>query len=209
MTSHAPISVLIVNASGRKNGSVSRRLASDIVSGLRNRGLELHVTTRDLADGMPFVDEAWIGANFTPPQERSAEQAARLSFSDSLVDELQAADLVIIASPVYNFSIPAALKAWVDQIARARLTFKYTEAGPVGLLTGKRAVIALASGGTQASSPVDFATSYLRHILGFIGIDDVSIIAADKLMLGEADALAKAEQEIEGFASALALARAA
>ncbi len=88
---------------------------------------------------------------------------------------MQAADTLVIGLPIYNFGVPAALKAWVDQVARAGVTFRYTETGPKGLLTGKRAIIAVASGGTEAGSDVDFATGYIRHVLGFIGITDVHL----------------------------------
>lgn len=209
MSISAPHSVLVINASGRRNGSVSRRLAQQTISALRGAGAALSIVERDLADGMPFVDEAWIGANFTPAEERTAAQSARLSFSDTLVEELKAADLIIIATPVYNFSIPAALKAWIDQIARARLTFKYTETGPVGLLDGKRAIIALASGGTEAGSAADFATGYLKYVLSFVGVTDVSVIAADRLMADADAANARTDSAIGEFAAQFGKARAA
>jgi FMN-dependent NADH-azoreductase len=108
------------------------------------------------------------------------------------------ADVLVIGVPVYNFGIPASLKAWVDMIARARLTFRYTESGPVGLLRGKRAVLVVASGGTAVGSEIDFATDYLRHVLGFLGIDDVEIIAANRVMpRGEDEVLGAARRHIE------------
>lgn len=107
----------------------------------------------------------------------------------------------MIATPIYNFAVPAALKAWIDLIARAGVTFKYTENGPVGLLTGKRAIIVLASGGTQSGSEIDFATPYLKHVLGFIGIHDVDIIAADQLGAGADEKLAAASEAIERLAA--------
>lgn len=198
MPSPAPKTVLVINASGRKNGSVSRRLAEQTIDSLRRVDPNIDVVNRDLADGMPFVDEAWINANFTAPEDRSAAQSARLSFSDALVEELKAADYIVIATPIYNFSIPASLKAWIDQVARARLTFKYTQKGPVGLLENKRAIIALASGGTEVGSAIDFASGYLKHVLGFIGVNDVSIVAADRLTADADAALAKAKSEIAG-----------
>ncbi len=101
--------------------------------------------------------------------------------SDSLVAELKDADVLVIGVPIYNFNVPASLKAWIDMIARARLTFRYTENGPEGLLQGKKAYLVVATGGVPVGSPVDFATPYLKHALGFIGITDVEIIAADRL----------------------------
>ena len=200
MSSPTP-NILQVNASGRKNGSVSRELSAALINALREDGADPVVTERELSNGMPFVDEAWIAANFTAPEDRSAEQSAVLSFSDTLVEELKDADLIVIGAPIYNFGIPAALKAWIDQIARARLTFRYSQDGPVGLLENKRAVIVTASGGVKAGSEIDFATGYLRHVLGFVGIRDVTLIAADGLT-ADADApIAQARGDIEAFAA--------
>lgn len=172
--------ILRIDASGRKTGSISRKLAKHAVDHLAaKRAVKVHL--RDLSEGLPFVDEAWIGANFTPADKRSEAQNAKLAFSDGLVEETKTADTLVIALPIYNFGIPAALKAWIDLVARAGLTFKYTESGPVGLLDGKRAIILLASGGTPMGSEIDYATPYLRHALSFIGITDVTFIAADGL----------------------------
>lgn len=177
----APLKVLEIAASGRNEGSVSRMLSADVVAALEERHGSIELTRRELKDGVPLVDDAWINANFTPAEERSAAQRATLAESDALVAELKAADVLIIGAPIYNFGIPAALKAWVDMVARARLTFRYTENGPQGLLDGKKAYVVIASGGVPVDSPVDFATPYLRHALSFIGITDVDVIAADRL----------------------------
>jgi len=145
-------------------------------------GNELTVLSRDLAKSAPtFVDRDWIAANTTPSDQRSDEHKAELRLSDQLVSELVAADILLITTPIYNFSVPASLKAWIDMIARAGVTFRYTENGPVGLLENKRAIITLASGGTSVNSPIDFATPFLKHIMGFIGIHQVDVIAADAL----------------------------
>lgn len=180
-TRDTPLKVLEVTASGRNKGSVSRMLSADLVGALEERHGSIEITRRDLSKGMPFVDEAWIEANFTAPEERSARQRAVLAESDALAAELKAADVLVIASPIYNFAVPAALKAWIDMVARARLTFRYTENGPQGLLEGKKAYVIIASGGVPVDSAVDFATPYLRHALGFIGITDVEVIAAERL----------------------------
>ena len=126
---------------------------------------EIELTRRDLSKGIPLVDEAWINANFTAEEDRTAQQREALAESDALVAELRAADVVVIGSPIYNFGVPAALKAWVDMIARARLTFRYTAEGPKGLLEGKKAYVVIASGGVPVDSSVDFATPYLRQAL--------------------------------------------
>jgi FMN-dependent NADH-azoreductase len=180
-TRNTPLKVLEVAASGRNEGSVSRMLSANLLGALEERHGNIELTRRDLNKGLPFVDEAWINANFTAPEERNADQRAVLAESDSLVAELKAADVLVIGAPIYNFGIPAALKAWVDMVARARLTFRYTENGPQGLLEGKKAYVVIASGGVPVDSPVDFATPYLRHALAFIGITDVEVIAAERL----------------------------
>jgi FMN-dependent NADH-azoreductase len=180
-TGKAPLKVLEIAASGRNDGSFSRRLSADLIAALEDRHGRIELTRRDLGRGLSFVDEAWINANFTPPEERNAEQRTALAESDALVAELKAADVLVIGTPVYNFGVPAALKAWVDMVARAQLTFRYTENGPKGLLEGKKAYVIVASGGVPVDSAVDFATPYLRHVLSFIGITDVDVIAADRL----------------------------
>ncbi|MGB5336378.1 MAG: NAD(P)H-dependent oxidoreductase [Woeseiaceae bacterium] len=175
------LNVLEVTASGRSMTSASRRLSQDLINALEDRFGNVQTVRRDLSAGIPFVDEAWIEANFTPEESRTAKHREALALSDSLVAELKEADVLVIGVPMYNFNIPASLKAWVDMIARARLTFRYTEDGPKGLLEGKKAYIVVATGGVPVGSPVDFATPYLKHVLGFIGIDDVEVIAADRL----------------------------
>lgn len=177
------LKVLRVDSSARREGSVSRRVADALIEQLEMREGPVNVTVRDLALTAPaFVDAAWVDANFTPDEQRSAALRAVLAESDTLVAELKAADILVIGVPIYNFGIPATLKSWVDMIARARLTFRYTENGPVGLLRGKRAFLVVASGGTAVGSEIDFATGYLRHMLGFLGIDDVEIVAADRVV---------------------------
>ena len=121
--------------------------------------------------------------------------------SGALIEEIKAADVIVIGVPIYNFGVPASLKAWVDQIARAGVTFRYTENGPQGLLDGKRAIIALASGGTAIGSDIDFASDYLRHIMGFIGITEVEIVAADQMMMNGEGALSKAAAQIDALAA--------
>lgn len=188
--------VLRIDASMRRDGSTTRALTDRTIA--RLEGAE--VTTRDLAEGLPLIDEAWIGANFTPEAERTDEQRQTLVLSDRLIAEIKAADVIVIGVPVYNFGVPAALKAWVDQIARARVTFRYTESGPVGLLEGKRAILVAASGGTEIDSAIDFATPYLRHVLGFVGIHDVTVISAGGQMQ-RGDAVTSAKAAIDRIAA--------
>jgi FMN-dependent NADH-azoreductase len=175
------INIVEIAAGARRTGSSSRALSGNLVDALRQRHGNVTLVKRDLADGLPLVDAAWIEANFTPDEDRTAAHREALAISDELVGELNEADVIVIAVPMYNFNIPAALKAWIDMIARARLTFRYTENGPRGLLDGKKAYVVITTGGVPIGSPMDFATPYLRHALGFVGIDDVELIAADGL----------------------------
>jgi FMN-dependent NADH-azoreductase len=185
--------ILNVVASPRGEASVSRQLADKVIDRLSDHSTQ--IITRDVSDGVPVVDGAWIGAAF------GGEDKSPLATSETLVGEVMAADHIVIATPIWNFGVPAALKAWVDQIARAGVTFQYTENGPKGLLDGKRATIVISSGGTESGSPIDFATPYLKHVLGFIGIHDVDVVAADRLMLDAEASMAKADAAINALAA--------
>jgi len=190
------LQVLEINSSGRREGSITRKLSSDLIAALEDRVGSIDVTRRNLANGVPFVNDAWIQANFTPDEDRTREHRATLAYSDELVGELKNAEAIVIGVPVYNFSIPATLKAWIDMIARARLTFKYTDNGPGGLLEGKKAYVVVATGGVPVGSPADFATPYLRHALGFVGITDVEVIAADRMNSNADESLDRARAQI-------------
>lgn len=187
--------ILRIDASARTQGSVSRQLTDATISHLQGKGAQ-SVVTRDVSEGVSFVNEAWVGATFTPVDQRTEAQKEALAGSDRLVEELIAADTLVIGTPIYNFSIPASLKAWIDMIARVGVTFRYTETGPVGLLEGKRAIVLVASGGMQIGSEIDFATPYLRQILKFVGITDVTFIAADALGQDAEAKIASAQAEI-------------
>jgi FMN-dependent NADH-azoreductase len=190
--------VLRVDASMRTEGSVSRSLADTLIKQLNADTL----THRDLANGVPIIDQEWINANFTDPADRTEEQKQTLATSDDYVNELKVADILVIATPIYNFHVPAALKAWVDLIARARETFRYTETGPVGLLKDKKAYIVITSGGTALQSEHDFVTAWLTHILSFIGIEDVTYIDASALMINENEVISRAASTINQIANA-------
>lgn len=167
--------VLSIHSSARYTGSTSRTLTAQIVQSLNAES----TTERDLSQSIAHIDETWVGANFTPADDRTDAQKDTLAFSDRLVDELIAADVIAIGLPVYNFGIPAAMKAWIDQVARVGRTFNYTENGPVGKLAGKKAIVAFASGGTPLGAEYDFASTYLRHVLGVIGITDVTFVTSE------------------------------
>lgn len=174
--------ILYITASIRDEESVSRKLGRTLIEGLATKN-GATVTNRDLAtNDIPFVSWDRFQAGLTAKDERTAEQAELAAYADTLIGELQAADTIVIATPVYNFGVPATVKAWADLVARAGTTFKYTETGPVGLLEGKKAYIAAASGGTAIGSEIDFMSSWLKFFLGFIGISDVEIVAADGIM---------------------------
>ncbi|MEM6621713.1 MAG: NAD(P)H-dependent oxidoreductase [Pseudomonadota bacterium] len=190
--------VLRIDASMRHDGSMTRALTDQVIEKLGARS----VTVRDLAKTGPnFVDGAWIGANFTDSDARDQAQKDQLAQSEMLIAEIRDADVLVIGVPIYNFGVPAALKAWIDQICRARETFRYTDNGPEGLLQGKRAILVTASGGVPVDSPVDFATPYMRHVMNFIGIQDVQVVAADRLMADADAAQARAAQAIAGLAA--------
>ncbi len=192
--------ILHIDASARTEGSITRALSQKLVETLSSP--ETKVVTRDIGRSpLPLLTEAWVGANFTPDEARTPEQIQTLDLSDTLIAEIEAADTLVLGVPIYNFGVPAGFKAWVDLIARARKTFAYTENGPVGLLEGKKAYVAIASGGTQSGSEIDFATPYVRHVLGFVGIHDVEIIAADQLMAAGEDKVAEANAKIAALAA--------
>ncbi|WP_439521421.1 FMN-dependent NADH-azoreductase [Marivita sp.] len=189
--------VLRIDASARLDGSESRALTQRII----DRLAPSTVIHRDLASAIPAIDADWLAANWTPEDQRTEAQREKLALSTTLIAELKAADTLVIGTPIYNFAIPATLKAWIDQIARAGQTFQYSETGPKGLLSGKRAIVAIASGGTQVGSDIDFASGYLRHVLGFVGITDVQFVPADQLMLDADASHAKADAALNALAA--------
>lgn len=188
--------ILRIDASPRDDDSVSRRIADRVVASLGGP-----VTRRDLTrDAPPHVTGEMVASYFTPPAERGEAQRAAIAASDEVVAELRAADVVVIATPIYNFGVPASLKAWADLAARVGETFRYGADGPEGLLKGKRAILVIASGGTGVDSGIDWATPWLRFFLGFIGIDDVTVLAADGLNAGAEEKIAAACERADALA---------
>ncbi|MDJ0919783.1 MAG: NAD(P)H-dependent oxidoreductase [Henriciella sp.] len=189
---------LKLNASARSSGSHSRTLVDAIIDKLSSP--DDTIIDRDVGlNPLDPVSEDWVNANFTPEDQRSDAQKDVLSGSDELIAELEAADTLVFGVPVYNFGVPSTFKAWIDQISRARKTFKYTESGPIGLLEGKRAYVVIASGGTPSGSDIDFATPYVLHALGFVGITDVEVIAADQLMADSEEKLSAVKARIDAL----------
>jgi len=203
-TSNQTPNILKIDASARREGSTSRELTHRMASALKEHHPQAEVTVRDTAEGLPFINDAWVTANFTPNESRTQEQREILALSDQLVAELKAADYLVIGTPIYNFGIPASLKAWVDLICRARETFRYTEDGPMGLLKGKKAFVAVSSGGTRLHSEIDFAGGYLRQMLKFVGIEDVTFIEADAQMVEGEARMVSARRQVDRAAATTA-----
>lgn len=189
--------VLVINSSARQQGSLTRRFADKLVTALQQQHGAIKVQERDVAKGVPLLNEQWVEANFTAEAQRTTEQKAALLYSDSLVTELQLADIIILAVPLYNFAVPASLKAWIDQVARVGLTFNYTEQGPVGKLQNKQAYIVMATGGTEPGSEIDFASDYLRHVLGFMGIKDVTLFNTTLFNLDDEQCVSQIRTQIQ------------
>jgi FMN-dependent NADH-azoreductase len=189
--------ILMVVSSPRGAQSNSQRIAQLLIDDLVAADPEATVTVRDLASNpLPHVGESFVSGLYKSAEERTLEEADAIARSDALVDELIATDTIVIAAPMYNFGVPSTLKAWVDHVARAGRTFRYTEAGPKGLLANKRAILVVSRGGIYSKGPaaaMDFQESYLRGVLGFLGITDVQTIHVEGIGLG-ADA---ANQAIE------------
>ncbi len=198
------MNILQINSSARSwangQGSQSTRLANELVEQLRAANPGVTLTLRDLtAQPHPALDEAALGALFTPADARSAEQHARVALDQALIDEVKAADVIVIGVPMVNFGITSQLKNWIDAIAKAGVTFKYTATGPVGLVEGKKVYAVLTRGGVYRDQPHDTQVPYLRQTLGFLGITDIEFIYAEGLAMGpdaEAKALASARAEI-------------
>lgn len=180
--------LLVINSSPRTN-SVSRRLTGHFVEEWRAKHPDTQVIERDLAiDPLPFVTEPWIQAAYTPPAQRTLLQQEALKLSDVLIEEMMAADVIVLGVPMHNFSIPAPLKAWFDLVVRAGKTFSYSDNGPKGMVpSGKRVVAIISRGGAFDEGSVaasDFQVPYLRYMLQFVGLNDVTVIAADKQGFG-------------------------
>ena len=190
------MNILQINASARREASNSTRVANSIVARLQATNPAARLTLRDLAvTPHPVLDEAALGALFTPAEKRTADQAARVALDDALIAEIQAADAIVLGVPMYNFGVPVQLKNWIDAIARNGVTFRYTEQGPEGLLQGKTVYVALARGGSYRGTAADSQVPYLKTVLGFLGMTEVHFIYAEGLNMG-------AEAAERGFAQA-------
>jgi FMN-dependent NADH-azoreductase len=202
----ATMNILQINSSARTEGSHSTRLANVLVARVRADNPLATLTVRDLSrTPHPALDEATLQALFTPADQRTPVQAARVAQDDALIAELQAADVVVLGVPMYNFGVPAQLKNWIDGISRAQVTFRYTAKGPEGLLKGKKVYVALTRGGLYRNTPNDTQVPYLQTILSFLGMTDVQFVYAEGLAMGpeaEQNALASAHSQIEELVAA-------
>jgi len=179
-----------IDSSGRLENSHSRKLTRYMVDKLQNKS-EKGVIYRDVGkgEGLEYVNDNIISALFIPEDERSNLQKNGLKLSDGVISEAVGSDLWVIGVPIYNFSMPATLKTWADMLARINVTFRYTEKGPEGLLKNKKVFAIITSGGTDIDSEIDFLTPWLRQYMKFIGIDDLTIIKADKYSTDKESAL--------------------
>lgn len=177
--------VLQLNTSLFGIDAQSSRLAGQFVQAMA--AVEpVRVVVRDLGrNPVPHLDAGRFEAFSTPPQERTPEQQRLAGESDALIDELRAADVLVMGVPMYNFGVPSTLKAYFDHVARAGITFRYTASGPEGLMTGKRAYVIATRGGRHAGTPRDVQSAFVRQFLGFIGITDVEFVYVEGLALGE------------------------
>lgn len=195
------MNILQINSSARADQSHSTRLADALVARLQETSNEANIIVRNLGKHPhPMLDEFALQAIFTPAEARTSDQQARVALDDALIAEIQSADIVVLGVPMYNFSIPAQLKHWIDAISRAGVTFRYTAQGPEGLLQGKRAIVVQTRGGIHRNMPTDSLTPYLQTFLNFIGITDVQFVFAEGLSMGpelEQQSLADAYAQIE------------
>jgi FMN-dependent NADH-azoreductase len=201
------MNILQINASARRatdeQGSVSTRLANELTARLRAAHPDATLTVRDLAvTPQPVLDEAALGALFTPADQRTPEQAARVAQDDALIAELLAADTIVIGVPMYNFNVTAQFKNWIDAVARAGVTFKYSEKGPVGLVQGKKVFVVTSRGGIHRDQPSDQMTPYLRTVLAFLGMTDVSFIYAEGMAFAAEQGLSQARAQIDELLTA-------
>ncbi len=198
------MNILQINSSARRlhegQGSVSTQLANEVVQQLLERNPGARTVVHDLAvHPLPPMDEAALGALFTPAEARTPAQAERVALNDQLIAELKAADVIVLAAPMINFGVSSQLKNWIDAVARAGVTFRYGANGPEGLVTGKRVIVVSSRGGVHRGQPTDNIVPYLQVTLGFLGMTDVKFVLAEGLNMGDeaaAKGLAAAREEI-------------
>jgi len=181
--------ILFIPSSSRGWQSHSHQIAHRIVDDLKAQLPDTTVTVRDVAqDPLPHIGEVFARGRGLPPDKRDATASTALALSDTLVEELLAADIIVLAVPMHNFGIPSTLKAWIDHVVRPGLTFSYSAKGPEGLVKGKKVILVVARGGTYSTGPMqayDFQEPYLRAALGFIGLTDIDVVRIEGVAMGE------------------------
>ena len=197
------MSILLISSSPNLEGSASRALAQTLADSLAG---DAHIVVRDLgANPPPHLDQETIGAFYTPEADRTAEQNQKLALSDALIDEVFAADAIVIAAPMHNFGITSSLKAWIDQVARVGRTFEPTGQGPKGLVTDRPVYVVTTRGGVYGPGTpfnhLDHLEPYLRRALNFIGLENISFIYAEGTAKGD-DGIKAAQAEIAQVAQA-------
>jgi FMN-dependent NADH-azoreductase len=198
--------LLQINASINNGNGESSRLANQFVAAFHKKHPKATIVVRDVAaaEPVPHLNAERFGAFITKPEDRSVAQQTVVAYSDTLINELKQADVIVLGLPMYNFGVPSQLKAYFDHIARIGVTFEYTEKGPVGKLAGKKVYVFAARGGVYEGTPMDTQTSYVRDFLRFLGMSDVEFIYDEGLNMGpqsKQTALAKAEAEIGRLAA--------
>ena len=203
--SNDAIKILKIDSSARSDQSQSRYLTNELVKKLTGLYDHAIVKERDLYSNLPFLSDTMISSMFTAPNARTPQQVQSLQISDEIASEVKDADILVLGVPVYNLGIPASLKAWIDMMVRAGLTFKYDANGrPVGLLKNLKTYVVITSGGVSLNSSMDFVSGYLQSILGFVGIIDVHFIDATQILIrGEEVVMHDARQMIENITAAL------
>ena len=188
--------ILFLKTSPKNEGSISTELGEYLVNQLTSVSKST-VTKRQLDEEIPFINQQIINGLYVDDSQKTVEQKEALKLSDTIVEDVNNHDTIVISTPIYNFSAPAVLKAWADMVARVNKTFSYTENGPVGLLKDKKAYVVISSGGTKVASEIDFFTPWMKHFLKFIGITDVEFIAADQLMSDDGTKLQLVKNQID------------
>ena len=186
--------ILKINSSIQTEKSVGRKLVDQLVS--RFTDDENNVIERDLAMGLPLLTQDMVNAFYTPEDDRTDNQKEEIVLSNLLIKEIEDSEIIVMGIPIYNFSVAGSVKAYFDLIARVGVTFKYTDKGPVGLFENKKVYVVITSGGTPFMSDADFASAYIKHFLGFLGITDVNFISADQLMINSEVQIKNAEKQI-------------
>ena len=195
--------ILQLDASASQPESSSQNLGTRLTEILTQHNSASQIRRRNLNQDIPFIDAHWVSANFTKKEQRSTDQVEKLALSDRLIAELDQADHIVLTTPMYNFGIPATLKAWIDHICRAGVTFQYTSDGPAGLLRDRKVDIVVTTGGAPLFSPVDFVSGYLTQVFNFIGITDITIFAADQMNRNDGGRINETEARMQSLYPAM------